>query len=129
VEMAAPQAALEPPTGAGSGGADVVVVLDKDSAPPPTAGDRDVVMTSMTEPTPAARAPKPSPAAEVLEPSPVAGEAKTSSVVGAVTVEEVMELETSWYIDFPGVGIVDLDAPSSRARCWKWRRSGCSPSR
>jgi hypothetical protein len=68
-------------------------------------------MTSMPEPTPAARAPKPSPAAEVLEPSPAAGEAKTSSVVGAVTVEKVMELETRRYIEFPGVGIVDLDAP------------------
>jgi hypothetical protein len=31
--------------------------------------------------------------------------------VGAVTIEEVTELETSRYIDFPGVGIVDLEAP------------------
>jgi hypothetical protein len=31
--------------------------------------------------------------------------------VDAVTVEEVMELATSRYIDFPGVGIVDLEAP------------------
>jgi hypothetical protein len=31
--------------------------------------------------------------------------------VGSVIVEEVMELATSRYIDFPGVGIVDLDAP------------------
>jgi hypothetical protein len=30
--------------------------------------------------------------------------------MGAVTVEEMMELATSRYIDFPGVGIVDLDA-------------------
>jgi hypothetical protein len=28
-----------------------------------------------------------------------------------VTVEEVMVLATGRYIDFPGVGIVDLDAP------------------
>jgi hypothetical protein len=34
VETAAPQAALEPPTGVGSGGTDVVVVLDEDSVPP-----------------------------------------------------------------------------------------------
>jgi hypothetical protein len=31
--------------------------------------------------------------------------------VGAVTVEEVIELATSRCTDFPGVGIVDLDAP------------------
>jgi hypothetical protein len=31
--------------------------------------------------------------------------------VGSVTVEEVTELETSRYIDFLGVGIVDLEAP------------------
>jgi hypothetical protein len=30
---------------------------------------------------------------------------------GAITVEEVMELATSRYIDFLGVGIVDLDTP------------------
>jgi hypothetical protein len=65
----------------------------------------------MPEPSLAAEVADPSPTAEVLEPSPTAGAAKTSSVVGAVTVEEVMELATSQYIDFPGVGIVDLDAP------------------
>jgi hypothetical protein len=37
--------------------------------------------------------------------------AETSSATGAVTVEEVMEMATSWYIDFPGIGIVDLEAP------------------
>jgi hypothetical protein len=31
--------------------------------------------------------------------------------VGAITVEEVMEQATRRYIDFPGVGIIDLDAP------------------
>jgi hypothetical protein len=31
--------------------------------------------------------------------------------MGAVTIEEVMELAKSRYIDFPGVGIVDLEAP------------------
>jgi hypothetical protein len=47
----------------------------------------------------------------VPEPSPATGAAETSSAAGAVTIEEMMELETSRYIDFPGVGIVDLDAP------------------
>jgi hypothetical protein len=32
-------------------------------------------------------------------------------LVGAVTVEEVMELATSRYIDFLGVGFIDLEAP------------------
>jgi hypothetical protein len=29
----------------------------------------------------------------------------------ALTVEEVMELATCRYIDFPGVGVIDLEAP------------------
>jgi hypothetical protein len=37
--------------------------------------------------------------------------AETSSARGAVTVEEVMELATCRYIDFSGVGIIDLEAP------------------
>jgi hypothetical protein len=129
VEATTPQAALEPPAEAGPGGADVVVVSNEDSVPPPPTGDHDVVMTSVPKPTPAARVPEPSPAsevvapssvaevpepsptAEVLEPSQDARVVWTSSAVGAVTVEEVMELATSRYIDLPGVGIVDLDAP------------------
>jgi hypothetical protein len=63
------------------------------------------------EPSPAAEVPDPSPTAEVLVPSPAAGAAETSSAAGAVTVEEVMELATSWYIDFPSFGVIDLEAP------------------
>jgi hypothetical protein len=37
--------------------------------------------------------------------------ARTSSAAGVVTVEEVMELATCRYIDFPGVGVIDLEAP------------------
>jgi hypothetical protein len=44
------------------------------------------------------------------EPSPAVG-AGTSSAVGAITVEEVMELAMSRYIDFSDVGIIDLEAP------------------
>jgi hypothetical protein len=36
---------------------------------------------------------------------------ETSSVVGVVTVEEVMELATCRYIDFPGARVIDLEAP------------------
>jgi hypothetical protein len=92
-------------------------------------GNHDVVMTSTLEPTPVERAsepspaaevadpslatevPEPSPTAEVPEPSPIAGAVETSSAVGAVTVEEVTKLVTSRYIDFPSVGIIDLEAP------------------
>jgi hypothetical protein len=73
--------------------------------------DHDVEMTSASVPAPAAEVADPSPAAEVPEPSLAAGVAETSSVAGAVTVEEVMEMATSWYIDFLGIGIVDLEAP------------------
>jgi hypothetical protein len=37
--------------------------------------------------------------------------AETSSTRGAITVEEVMELVTCRYIDFPGVGVINLEAP------------------
>jgi hypothetical protein len=117
---AAPQAALEPPTEADPGSGDVVVVLDKDSVPRPSSGDRDVVMTLVSEPAsvvvmadpfPVVEVPEPSPAAEVSGPSPTAEEAETYSVTGAITVEEVMELAMCRYIDFPGVGVTDLEAP------------------
>jgi hypothetical protein len=86
MEMAAAQASLEPRVGAGSSGADVVVVpSDKDSTPPLPAGDHDVMMSSAAEH---------SPTAEVPEPSPIAGAVEPSSAAGAVTVEEVMELAT-----------------------------------
>jgi hypothetical protein len=36
---------------------------------------------------------------------------ETTLAAGAVTVEEVMELATSQYIDFPGIGVINLEAP------------------
>jgi hypothetical protein len=59
-------------------------------------------MTSVLEPSLAVRVPEPSPAAVVPKPSPAAS---------AVIVEEVVELAMGWYIDFPSIGIVDVDAP------------------
>jgi hypothetical protein len=117
-----------------SGGADVVMVpSDEDSAPPPPVGDRDVAMTLASEP---------SPAAGVSEPSPAAGAPEPSSAVGAASIEEVMDLATCRYVDFLGIGIVDLDTselPSNdrkmlevacdAPRVVTWRQSGCSPSR
>jgi hypothetical protein len=116
-EAVVPHVALEPPAEAGPGSGDVVVVLDEDLARPPSSGGHDVMMTPMSEPAPAAVTTNPSSGAEVLEPSPTAevsdpspavGAVKTSSAAGTVTVEEVMELATSRYIDFPGVGVIDL---------------------
>jgi hypothetical protein len=37
--------------------------------------------------------------------------AETSSARAALTAEEVMELATCRYIDFPGVGVIDLEVP------------------
>jgi hypothetical protein len=34
-----------------------------------------------------------------------------SPVVGVASVEDAMDLVTRWYVDFPGIGTVDLDTP------------------
>jgi hypothetical protein len=97
-----------------------VVVLDEDSTPPPVSEGRDVAMAPVLEPAPVAstagplpavEVSEPSPAVEVPGPSPTAEVAETSLARGAVTVEEVMELATCRYIDFPGVGVIHLEAP------------------
>jgi hypothetical protein len=76
---------LEPSVGAVSSGANVVMVpSDEDSASPPPAGDRDVVMSTTPEPSPSA---------------------------GAASVEAVMDLAACRYVDFPGIGTIDLNAP------------------
>jgi hypothetical protein len=120
MEATTPQAALEPPVEAVPSSGDVVLVLDEDSTPPPSSGSRDVVMTPSPEPTPVVVATDSLPAAEVPEPSQVAEVpgpfatvevVETSSAQGAVTVEELMELAMCRYIDFPGFGIIDLEAP------------------
>jgi hypothetical protein len=97
----------------------MVMISGEDPAPPPLSGSHDVMMTTMSEPTPAAAVIDPSPiveaqepsrTVEMLEPSPTAGAVGTSLAVRSVTVEEMMELVTSRYIDFPEVGIIDLEA-------------------
>jgi hypothetical protein len=119
VEVAAPQATLEPPAEAGLSDGDVVMVFDENLAPPPSLGGHDFVMTPASEPTPAVVAAdslaavvsEPALVAEVPGPFPTAEVAETSSARGTVTVEEVMELATCQYIDFPVVGVIDLEAP------------------
>jgi hypothetical protein len=119
-ETTASQAVLEQPADTVPGGGDVVMVLDEDATPPLMLGNRDTVMTPAPEPTPAVAAidsspavevPEPSPAAEVPGPSTTKEVAESSSARDALTIEEVMELATCRYIDFPGVGVIDLEAP------------------
>jgi hypothetical protein len=54
-----------------------MVPLDKDSAPPPTEGDRDVVMSIALEPSPA---------------------------TSAASIGDVMDLAACRYVDFPASG-------------------------
>jgi hypothetical protein len=61
-----------------------MVLMDDDSAQPLPAGDRDVVMSMVSEP---------------------------SSAVGAASVEDVTDLAACRYVDFPSIGTIDLDAP------------------
>jgi hypothetical protein len=48
---------------------------------------------------------------EVQVPSPTAEVAESSSVRVALTGEEMMDLATCRYIDFPGVRVIDLEEP------------------
>jgi hypothetical protein len=61
-----------------------MVPADDDSALPLPAGDRDVVTSTVPEPSPAA---------------------------GVASVEDVMDLAACQYVDFPGIGTIDLDTP------------------
>jgi hypothetical protein len=60
---------------------------------------------------PTVEVPVPSPTVEVRGPPPTAEVAESSSARVALTAEEMMELATCRYIDFPGVGVIDLEAP------------------
>jgi hypothetical protein len=61
-----------------------MVPSDEDSAPPPPAGDRDIMKSSAPEPSPAA---------------------------GAASVEDVMDLTACRFVHFPGIGTNDFNAP------------------
>jgi hypothetical protein len=111
------QAALEASSEAGPSVEGVVMVLDEDSVPPPPSGSHDATMAPALEPIqvpattsllPAVEVPVPSPAVQVQGPLPTAEVAESSSARISLTVEEVMDLETCRYIDFPGVGVIDL---------------------
>jgi hypothetical protein len=51
IEAPTSRAALVTPTKDGPSGEDAVVVLDEDSAAPPSSENRDVVITSVSEPS------------------------------------------------------------------------------
>jgi hypothetical protein len=120
MEASASQVALETPTEDGLSGEGMVVVLDEDLAPPPLSESRDVVMAPASELAQVTATAGLPPAVEVSEPSPAVGVsgppltaevAETYSTRDALTIEEVMELAMCWYIDFPNVGVIDLEAP------------------
>jgi hypothetical protein len=118
--VTASQAALETPAEADLSRWDAVVVLDEDPTPPPVSEGRDAAMAPVSEPAvvvsaagppPTVELSEPSSAVEVPGPSPTTEVAESSSARGAITLEEVMEMATCRYIDFPGVGVIDLEAP------------------
>jgi hypothetical protein len=119
-EVTVTQAALEAPSEAGPSVEGVVVVLDEDSAPLPASESHDAAVVLALEPAQVPAATSllatvvvlvPPPAIEVQGPPPTAEVAQSSSSRVSLTVEEMMDLETCWYIDLPGVGVIDLEAP------------------
>jgi hypothetical protein len=67
----------------------------------------------------------PSPEVEVQGLLPTVEVVESSSVRASLTVEEMMDLETCRYIDFPGVEVIDLEAPQLPEKEYKvvveWR--------
>jgi hypothetical protein len=119
-EATATQAPRETPSEASLSAEGVVMVSDEDSAPPPLSESHDAAMASALEPTqvpattsllPAVEVPVPSPAVKVQGPLPTAEVAESSSARIFLTVEDMVDLEMCWYIDFPSVGVIDLEAP------------------
>jgi hypothetical protein len=114
-----------------------VVVWDEDSAPPPPSERHDAATAPTLEPAQVPATASLLPVEEVSAPSPAglvqglptAEVAESSSARVSLTVEEMMDLETCRYINFPGVGVIDLKAPNSRKRSTRWQRSGGPTSR
>jgi hypothetical protein len=119
-EATVAQEALEAPSKAGRSVEGVVVVLDEDTAPPPVSESHDVAAVLALEPAqvpattcllPAVEVPVPPPTVEVQGPPPTAEVAESSLARVSLTVEEMMDLETCRYNDFPSLGVIDLEAP------------------
>jgi hypothetical protein len=119
-EASAPRAVMGTSDMAGPSGKGAVVAMDEDLAAPLSSESRDVVIPSApgavqvvvaTSSLPAVEVPGPPPAAEALGPPTTTKVAETSSSQITLTTEKVMELATCRYIDFPGVGVIDLEGP------------------
>jgi hypothetical protein len=83
MEITAPQATLEPSAGAGTGGEDVVMVpADDGLVPSLPAREHDAATSTAPE---------------------------SSIAEGAASVEGATDLSSSRYVDFPGIGTIDLD--------------------
>jgi hypothetical protein len=98
----------------------LVVALDEDVAPPPASERHDATTVLALQPAqvpavtrflPAVEVSVPPPTVEVQGPPLTAEVAKSSSARASLTVKKMMDLETCWYIDFPGVEVIDLKAP------------------
>jgi hypothetical protein len=98
----------------------VVVVQDEDVVPPPASERHDATVVLALESAhvpavksrlPAVEVPAPPPTMKFQGPPPTAEVAESSSARVSLTVEEMMDLETCRYIDLPGVGVIDLEAP------------------
>jgi hypothetical protein len=128
VEASATQAVMGASDTASPGGEDVVVAMDEGLAAPLLSESRDVVIplkhgvmqaAVATSSLPAAKMPGPSPVAEASSPPPTAEVAETSSDQITLTAKEVMELATCRYIDFPDVGVIDLEGPQYSEKGYK----------
>jgi hypothetical protein len=119
-EATVTQAALEASSGAGPSVEGVVVVLEEDVVPPLVSERHDAAVVlalesaqvpAVTSHLPAVEVPVPPPTMEVQGPPSTAKAVESSSARVSLTVEEMMDLETCRYIDLPGVGVIDLEAP------------------
>jgi hypothetical protein len=97
-----------------------LVIVDEDSAVLQSSENWDVVISPAPEPAQVtvtaslllnAEMPAPSPVVGVQDPPLAVEVAESSSTWVALTTEEVMELTTCRYIDFPNVGVIDLEVP------------------
>jgi hypothetical protein len=130
-EATVTQAALGAPSEAGLSVEGVVMVLDEDSAPPPPSESHDAAMAPALDPAqvpvtasllPAVEVLVPTLAVEVQGPLSTAEVAESSSARVSLTIEEMVDLEMCQNIDFPGVGVIDLEGPNFR-RSTRWQRS------
>jgi hypothetical protein len=114
------RATPDAPSRAGPSVEEVVMVLDEDAEPPPASERHGAVVVLVLESAQvpavtshllAVEVPVPPPMMGVRGPPPTAEVAESSSTQVSLTVEEMMDLETSRYFDLLGVRVIDLEAP------------------